>query len=142
MIKKLDGKLSLGRCQTNSGEHIIRIELVDTISNLRIAEITLTPDIFGKVITGLSYQDVNVGLNTSSNIGRKSENKSVSIELLGDLPYNNCEFTEYMRPLVAPFEVDGWKADIYDLKSVNMHHYNIVNGKRYYRVSFGRYVDV
>lgn len=122
----LSGKLSI--CRNSSGE--IKIYLIDESSRCEIVDLTISPHDFAEAITGMSHRPCEIEWRIA-NLGKKHEHKTE------DVP---CEWLtgkereEFKNKALAPFEVDGWKAD---RSCLGNHHCRTKDG---YRVSFHRYV--
>ena len=139
--KDLKAKLSLSRIMNAADGPRIRVEVEDSASGTCFLEMEMSAETLGLVLTGASYQDVDVSVRGFDLLGMKHENKTVTIEIGDDCPWESEKFRAYMLPRVAPFEVDGWKASEYDLQSMNHHRREKGGGKKTYAVAFFRYVD-
>lgn len=74
---------------------------------------------------------------TSTVLGKIAETKTEHIPTGEEYPPSGKDFEPFIRELVAPMEIDGWKCRID--KGLNQHRYN--QGAHTYEVSFHRYVD-
>lgn len=120
-VKKLTGKISIARTRNDA----IWIRVEDEISQMRVIEVEMTPEVFGNVVTGLGYQPCEFDFNDSGLVGMKAENKTEIVTLPpGESPYGMSEGRE--REILSPYCVDGWRPRWGDLS--NGH--NIVRPKK------------
>ena len=126
-IQKLNGQVSVSRYHgSNTG---VTITVEDETSGCIIVECDLTIEQFGDLISGLSFIPCKMEVNTSGNIGKKRENKTVDVSMPGTGVKNILS----PKQIIAKHEVDGWIGRPADLE--NFHNKN-EDGT--YRVSFVR----
>jgi hypothetical protein len=125
----MKGKLTI----TRSSNDTINIILEDVNSSIDFLRVEITPEEFALAITNFSCRPCEFKTAGLSLIGKTLEVKSELVEYKG---YK--DFEEYMPELVKPYEVNGWKADTYDLENHNGH--KIVNNQKEYKITFRRYV--
>jgi hypothetical protein len=124
----LPGKLSISRRSSNVEDDYFVIEIEDGASGTTGAVARLSPAALALAISGVHAVSADVEWYTDR-IGMRAEVKSENV------PCNGYALTKAEKQAaVAPFEVDGWKADLED---VGNHHRRTANG---YRVNFRRWV--
>jgi len=128
-MKNLEVQVTISR----TSDDVIRLTFKDKLSSLQILSAEMTPHDFAEAVTGMAFVSAVGELNTNPNIGKIREVKTVPIAYDGH--YKTWE--ENFDTFVAPYEVEGWKADAYDRK----HNHHRSNGE-VYRTLFIRYVDV
>jgi hypothetical protein len=125
------GKLSIHRVHSGDDDYIA-IEVVDGLSGTKFVQIEITPETLGNVITGLSFQECEFELRRIDLVGKKRE---VTHYLVPRPEHRDDE--EEATALLAPFEINGWKANRRDL----YNHHNWCGDDKV-RVGFSRYVEV
>jgi hypothetical protein len=133
---KLPGRITIARLQ-GYGEGIIKIEIEDGESSLRIMEVSLGLANFTEVLTGKASVSCELDYNNDPAIGKARQNKTELVlipEGMSPSPSNK----ESRYELLTPYEVNGWKGRKEDLD--NFHNRVSKKGKEYYRVVFVRYV--
>lgn len=133
---KFPGNISISRVTSNQEESIIRIQVDDELSGCRFAEVNLTLENFALVVTGRSEVDCSVEFQDQAPIGQCRESKEVLIPL----PDEQSREEAAIQALLAPHEVDGWKAGPRAME--NMHNFSRnKNGVLHCRFLLVRYVD-
>lgn len=117
------------------GKHI-SIRIRDRVSGCEVVELRIPLEQFAMALTGLSEVPAYATWRTTALL-KKREVKSVNVPLIAgeDMPYGDGR-EDYAARAVAPFEVDGWKANKPDFG--NWHRRN---GDGSYNVGFSRFVD-
>lgn len=133
--KKLKGGLSITRPSGNVGPEYIQISVNDDLSSTQFVTVRVPLAAFAAAITGLGHVECEFDLRPDL-IGMKRENKEEWIAS-EPLPYTmeGLARENLAAPLLAPFEVDGWKGRVDDLFN---HHRRNREGAR---VTFVRYVE-
>ena len=113
-MKKLKGTVIITkRSQTREPYRSIGIEINDNDSGCQIALVELSLEQFATALTA-SHGDAEITLYESPHYGMKRVGKEVQ------MPRPKWAATkEELKAIAAPFEVDGWKADLSDLTN---HH--------------------
>jgi hypothetical protein len=132
-----DGKLTISR--VSGGENYISIRLEDANSHMIVADIKVSPEIFGEIITGLSHQPVKYGVYDFSKLGKQMEFKveQVVIEYNG---YSKEDTKNALKVPLKQYEVGGWEADIDGSLNRNSSTGINENGKNYVNVHFRRWI--
>lgn len=132
--KLFKGTISLSR--THGGGHgaLIHISIIDQISRTEFFDGFMSVEDFGNMITGLGFRPIEFEFRPDR-VGMRPENK---VEIV-DRPksYDSKTKQNEIDKALAPFEVDGWRADRSDLTN---HHRRVGNDK--VRVRFFRHVPV
>ena len=124
------GNISISRFSgTGDLKRGILIQLSDATSSNPVVQITLTPEDFGNVISGLGYIDCTFELYNLKNIGKTLE---VRTEKIVTAKYEHSD--DEIKSLCKPYEKDGWHAHYGDFKN---HH---KKGNGFVTVGFSRYV--
>lgn len=136
MIKKLKGGLTISRPRGNLESDYVEISVSDKLSGSQCITIRIGLATFAEALTGLGHADCEFDFWPEL-VGMRRESKEETIKS-EHLPYvKEGPLRENLaRPLLAPFEVDGWKGRVDDL--FNQHR----RTKEGYRVTFVRYVSV
>ncbi len=130
MKAKHKGHISISRFTGNTEpRNGIVIQISDDKSSNAVINITLTPEQFGNVVTGLGYVECTFELFSLKNIGKTLEVKTEKIPVK---KYQHSD--EEIKALCKPFEVDGWSAHYDDFKNHHKINKNVVT------VGFSRYV--
>jgi hypothetical protein len=119
---ELTTAISINRVTSNTRPDYVQIMLTDQGSRIAFAEVTLTLEEFASALFGMSYTHCLTEVSGLDKLGKIHEHK---IENIPGLGYDTWA---QRYEMIAPYEVDGWKADSYDLKSLNHHH---VRGNTY-----------
>jgi len=127
------GKLSIHR--VHSDEDYIAIEITDALSGTKFLQVELTAEVLGLVLTGLSFQECKFNLHRVDLVGKKREHKSELVPRPKKYR-DDKKAAEEADGLLAPFEIDGWKAHRYDL----YNHHNWVKDDMV-QVGFIRFVE-
>lgn len=136
---KLKGHISISRTTSSHEDDFINLELTDQSSRTRFVSGRIDMKDFAKLITGMGGIEIDLEVGGLDLLGKKHEVKSEDIAI-GPYP-TGSDFKTFMLPLVAPHEVNGWKASAYDIKHMNDHHLSDLPGGKYtYTVNFHRYV--
>lgn len=135
----LPGRLTISRTQSTVSGDRVTIRLVDEVSGISFVELSLSLAAFAAAITGLGDVHAEMELRGLDVVGMRHEAKTETVDLPDQFTRGE-EFQAALRELVAPLEVDGWKASID--RSYNPHRsVSRVDGTRGYGVHFHRYVD-
>ena len=135
MARQYVGHISIVR----SSHDQITIAVVDTDSHSKVAEVTLTPETLGLILTGLSYQPCTFTADTRL-LGTRREHKTEIV------PVVDCKYEDRLpnaRVAVSPFEVDGWQARV--TGALNQHNQRgrlPTKDGSLYEVAFERWVPV
>lgn len=129
----LETAISISRVTSNARPDYVQITLTDRGSGITFADVTLTIEEFGSVLSGMSYTHCVTEVGGLDKLGKVHEHKTEHIPGLG------YDTWEQRFEMVKPYETDGWKADSYDLKTLNMHRANREDDT--YSVTFRRWVD-
>ena len=109
-MKKLKGSIIITKRSHNREPYqTIGIEIEDETSGCRIALVELSLEQFATALTA-SHGDAEITLYESPHIGMKREGKTVQMPL----PRIGAKKDE-LKAIAAPFEVDGWVADLSDM---------------------------
>jgi hypothetical protein len=134
----IPARVSIGRTQP-SGE--VRIEITCQSSRVRFAELRMTPEAFGNVVTGLSEQPAECDFtNRPELIGSKMETKTAEVMFTaptGAGPGWAEARKAAARQAVALYEVDGWHGRTEDV--LNFHR-AVPAKPSVFTVSFHRFV--
>lgn len=122
-MKELKGEFSIGRVSSSHGDDHIRIEVQDSKSRARLMQVRMTPDQFGRAITGLHlgvHDAVEVDFNDIGIAGTRAQHKTehvfVPVGTFGRTRgRNDPAFIEAARKLLRDYEVEGWRARYGDL---------------------------
>ena len=126
---KLAGKLSIARRTSNMEPEYFVIEVEDVASGIEAVTIRVSPADLALALSGRSNVPVEIEWHTE-NVGMRAETKTEVVSCRG---YDLTKAQK--RAAVAPFEVDGWRADVEDVG--NRHR---STGDSGYRVTFRRWV--
>jgi hypothetical protein len=145
-MKTLKGNISLSRTSSNVEEmhNKVHITLEDELSSAQVVSIWMELKEFAMMITGLSSITCTFEFNDGGVVGMKREYKIVEIEVPNDwYPRLNKDMA-LSKPwevsdLLAPYEVDGWKARREDM--FNHHNRVYTKDRTWYRVAFVRFVS-
>jgi hypothetical protein len=135
---KGSGRITIGKVTSSTEEDYISISLDDAMNHAPLVEIRMTPDAFGRALTGSGWMECDFEFNTDAPLGKRHEHKTEEISV----PYGleGKELADAIRKAVAEFEVDGWEGRDEDAR--NFH--NRISGEfqnyTAYRVHFFRYV--
>lgn len=132
MSKKVQLKVSINRSSGWDEAHPIRFEINDATSHCRVLEFKMSLEDFARAVTGLSYVPAFGEVFDDNPIGCTSEHK----EELVPRPRSYGKDKAKAAELLAPFEVDGWKARNDDI--FNPHRWV---GDDRVAVSFTRYIN-
>lgn len=96
----------------------VTITLTDEESHIQFLEIHMTLEEFGRMLHSPTHAECEFTLHHTKHLGWKAENKSVCVPLPSQsIGYRLTE--EDQDAILAPFEVDGWRARRDDL--TNFH---------------------
>ena len=136
---EFEGKLTISR--VTGGKSYISIQLDDKNSRTRVVDIKVSPEIFGEIITGLSYQSVSYKVYCNSDkFGKNMENKVERVVVDCGNIYDNDELIPALKRVIPDYEIDGWEANINDSLSRQNSKGTDGNGKKYVNVYFRRWV--
>ncbi len=131
------GRITIGRSQSSHGPDTIRIEITDANNGVRVVEVSMTPDNFGRAITGLSYLECVGVLGQPELVNAQHELKQETVFVPdGDYKLREKRAAEACKP----FEIDGWKASVSDACNPHRWTKGRVEGGHTYSVNFHRYV--
>lgn len=128
-------RVSIHRSSGGAAGPMITISIEDALSGTCFCEVELTPEEFGNAVTGSSSRPGSFILHAGS-VGKVHEHKSEVIPFSACVQEAGWDREQRKQAAVAPFEVDGWKADLGDLGNGHKSA-----GRDAYRVTFHRYVD-
>jgi hypothetical protein len=144
------GRIEIGRADSSRGGAYIRIAVTDDASKTRFVEIKMTLEDFAYAVTSMG-RECTFELDADL-VDKHREIKDESIMLDDNFGFLTGDAKEKaIDALVAPYEVDGWKASRGDFS--NHYHYTYPDAfKRksgesdpayhvYCKVMFTRYVD-
>lgn len=140
--KKLAGLVSI----TRYSDETFRIEVRDRDARIVFLEIEMDPGDITRALSGRGDLPATLTIRGLDLIGTRAENKMEIIPVPVEYLYN---WKGQEPEILAPYEVDGWKALPEDLR--NAHNYlsekeakklGIPEGKRGIRVAFFRNVPV
>lgn len=134
MNKKLKGGITISRPRGNMEQDYIEISVIDNLSGTQCVTVRIGLATFAEALTGLGHADCEFNFRPEL-VGMRRENKNEVVPC-DHLPYakEGLPRENLAAPLLAPFEVDGWKGRVDDL--FNQHN----RTKEGYRVTFVRYV--
>jgi hypothetical protein len=137
--KFYDGKLSIGRVQSNMEPDFIEISVTDTKSGCFVIRTKVDLQSFAEAITNLGYRPCTFEYYKNAPIGMKKEVKHAFVA--GECPYYKDKEKQRTakEKFIKPFEVDGWEAYYDDFG--NHHHFKREEGVQGYMVSFHRFVE-
>lgn len=108
----LEGKLTICRTTGPEGDYV-SIYLEDEVSGTRFANANLSMEEYGRAITGLGHRPCQIEVRGLEHVGlvreRKHERVAVPGRSYGD------DLADRARAAVAPYEVDGWQAAMYQM---------------------------
>lgn len=116
---------------SNRTPDFVVLSLRDDGSGVEFAELSLTVEAFARLVQREAVPFVGE-VRGLEHLGKRLEVKTVDVQT----PDLKDDFEAVMRERVAPFEVDGWKADEHDMRERNMHK----NSGGRYSVRMRRYV--
>lgn len=128
--------LRISRYSSSEG-HIIAIEITDSASHVAFAEIEMTCEDFAKAVTGMDGMTGDLTTRRLDLVGKRREHKRELVPFDGRCATG--PMTDEERAALAPFQVDGWKARLDDLR--NGHRRTRHGDGWAHRVSFVRYVE-
>ena len=94
----------------NSGsDDKVRISFVDVLSGIEFAEVTMEPAVFGRVITGLAFQEAELEVRGLENVGKQRVTEARRIL---------CPLKSYSRTVLQEWlknnaQEEGWKLSTY-----------------------------
>lgn len=113
----------------------IRIEIEDELSGATFVSVDLSLEAFAQAITGLSIVSGEMKVRNLDLIGKRREMKK---EIVPTDNYNPSY--EDVLELAKPFEVDGWKANMY--KGAKITTTTDKKGNTLLSISFVRWVEI
>ena len=123
----LPATIHIGDIRSTGGDYV-SIEVGDEDAGVRIIEVHLSHEQYGRLVAGCGFVHCTASVNDSGLVGMQSEHKT---ELV---PCEHVSRDADKAAILAPFEVDGWKGNESDLGN---HHCWKGSG---YRVVFHRWV--
>jgi hypothetical protein len=114
---QLPGEITIGRSSATNDSRPISIRLRDETSKLRVVEITLSLADFAAALTGLGFTPCKFTLNRDTRIGKRCEHKTEDV-FIPKLQWfiAHVHTDPVVRDTLAPFEVDGWKGRVADVR--------------------------
>lgn len=134
---KHDGKLSISRVSSTQ-ESYIQIELVDANAHITVVKVDIPIELFGAIVTGLSYQPVTFEAFNVDKIGKTMENKTEQIYVDCDI-YDKSVLIPILKKALLEYEIGGWKAEMNSLNSQRSTGKD-KDGKNYVNMHFRRWV--
>lgn len=138
-------RVSISRASSNIGPDTYVIRLDDVRSNLRVAEVTLTPEQFALAITG-APQEAPATIFTSKNFGRTLETRTFPLPMSrpdwdegNGIPIEDLARRLLSRHFPA-LRVDEWELDVAELRKFNPHRFVASPDGGRYTVFARRYV--
>jgi len=130
----MEGEITISRVSCSNGPDFIQIEIGDKMSHTQVTRITMSPEVFGTVVTGLGCQPCEFE-RPGRYVGKVHEHKAELVPTPAH--YDDDDMIAEMES----FEVDGWKAYRPDL--FNMHRRIIKKPSKdtFQKVTFHRYVE-
>lgn len=138
MLKKLKGKISIGKVSCSDQDDYMRIQITDDSSSIQVIEIEMSLLTFAMAITGSGYLDVDYKLSKTDNLGKKLEVKHAEITLGENDDWVEVD-DQAIRKAIAKFEVDGWMGCDSDAKNWHNHVARVGAPANTFRISFHRY---
>lgn len=132
--KNLKGSLSIGRVRSNVDDGYVSLTLHDESSGTEFVTVRISPESFAEALLGLSFVECQFDLR-AERVGKIYEHKEEIVSFDGGYAAPGLPRENAAAPVLAPFEVDGWKGRVDDL--FNSHR----RTKDGYRVTFTRYID-
>jgi hypothetical protein len=117
---------------SRGSDHLIHLS-VQAENGLRIIDIRFTPEQFGFAMTGMHTSDIRAAVFGNYEL-LDADRQHKEIEIAAGM-YVGRKQTDLIEALVAPYEVDGWKAHRDD---VTNPHNRTENGVR---VGFTRFAQ-
>lgn len=130
----MKGNIIITHTTGQSDNRTVRITVGDEASQIEFLEVRLTLEEFGTLLTGGREVDCEFKLKGAEKVGMISQNKEEIVPVPKEVRYSTDREGALSAKLLAPFEVDGWKARKGDLFN---HHRQTEDG---YRVVFFRHV--
>lgn len=131
------GFITISRPSFGSDKEIISIKIGDSASHKQFVEVEIGLREFALVLTGQGHVTCQFELNNVELVGKIREHKTEMVPL----PESYYGMSgEALACLLAPFETNGWKGCLSDLKNGKCHSTN-PDGQRVANVGFIRYVD-
>lgn len=133
----MKGTIRISRTSSNRGPDTIRIYLEDTISGAQFVTAELTPHDLAMALTGMGDTPCTFEVRGLRVLGKQREVKTEKVPVPDGWLFAKDGPTS--TELLAPFEVDGWRARLGDL--TNHHRCTTLDGAPAYSVTFTRHVD-
>ncbi len=133
-------RLTISRTTSSHRGDRIAVRITDELSGISFVELSLPLAAFAAAVTGMGDVHAEAEIHGLDLIGQKHESKTETVPFdPSQLGYGaeKGAFTAMLTAAVAPFEVDGWKADLD--RTYNMHR--VRDGMKGYEVHFHRYVE-
>lgn len=156
-MKNLNGHISISRVSSNTQGEFVQITVTDDASHCQLIEVEMDMTHFAEALMNLSHRPCLIEANDGPHIGMLSENKTELVPIPKDIyfPFTSLHgrSKDYekkerasnarMDEVLAPFEIDGWRASRGESADYrNMHrHVRSENGIGYFNIGFRRYVD-
>jgi hypothetical protein len=129
---------------TGHGGSVMHLAFTDSLSRVRLLEVEMTMEDFAKAITSMHMSNQPCEYRGLDLIGTRREVKTEMVPWELTYSLGHVESYSPARPeeveALAPFEVDGWEANVQDLR--NGHRVKRVAGKNHAQVSFHRHVQL
>lgn len=133
---ELKGKINISRMQKSNNDQYIELSLEDDAAGVTFVKAVLTLEDFAKALTGQGYIDTIITPRGLDLVGTIRQTKTEFVP--GVTNWDVRQNSDILKEMVAPFEVDGWKARMSDL--TNYHHSQVVNGVKGHNTVFTRNV--
>lgn len=144
-MKNLNGHISIGRVSSNTQGEFVQITVTDDASHCQLIEVEMDMTHFAEALMNLSHRPCLVEVNDSPHIGMLSENKTELIPIPKDIDFpftslhgrsKDYEKKERasnarMDEVLAPFEIDGWRASRGESADLSQHASSRSLRKRY-----------
>ena len=148
----LAGKLTISLpTSSRIEEPMMEIRVQCALSGVEFIEVHVSPGDLMKALT-TRFVDCTFTTRALSRIGSKSETKTELVEFnrwassdklsKERKGLNSHERSPTIDALLAPFEIDGWRASVSDLFNRHRGQGGNTSGKRYQAVLFDRHVNV
>jgi hypothetical protein len=139
---KGSGRITIGKVTSSTEEDYISISLDDAMNHAPLVEIRMTPDAFGRALTGSGWMECDFEFNTDAPLGKRHEHKTEEVSVpYWDGRIDSPERAVLVRKAIAEFEADGWLGHDDDA----LNHHNRAGGEygkfEVFRIHFFRYVS-
>jgi hypothetical protein len=132
---KVTVQMSRMSCGDDKMDGYFHLQIQDKTSNIQILNVYISPEDVANLVSSRYTDECEAELCVSPNIGKKHENKIVTL----DLVEMNQENLTLACSLWNSINGEGWKIDAYDMKW-NSHRAN--HQEKKYTVAAFRFVDI